>query len=616
MSEANRKRTKSNYFEQKSNNKPYVAKDKKTSVQKSTNADFKKEIKSEFKKIMNTDFKKEAKSDFQKNNKPEFKRGTRTENQRDKKPEYQRDTRTENQRDKKPEYQRDTRTENQRDKKPEYQRGTRTENQRDKKPEYQRDTRTENQRDKKPEYQRGTRTENQRDKKPEYQSGTRTENSRNRKPEFRQDKKFDDSNMKIYDKSSRPNETGRDKTQSDKTEKDNNRKSMIHKGSHSYTNGTCTYSRECGGCNILAQSYEAELKDKQKIVESLLKGYCKVESIIGMKQPNHYRNKVHVVFDHDRKGNPISGVYEEGTHRVVAIDSCMIHNQKADEIIASIRGMLKSFKIKTFDENTGYGLIRHVMIRTGLASGEIMVVLVLASPILPSKSNLVKALLKLHPEITTIVINVNDKKTSMVLGDKENVIYGKGYIEDSLCGKVFRISPKSFYQVNPEQAEVIFRKAIEMAELKGTETVVDAYSGIGTIGIIASDRVKKVIGVELNKDAVKDAVFNAKRNEASNIEFYKNDAGDFMIQMAEVKESVDVVFMDPPRTGSNEKFMDALALLKPKKVVYISCNPITLERDLKYLTMKGYKAQKAVPVDMFPWTGHVETVVLLAKKVQ
>ncbi len=364
----------------------------------------------------------------------------------------------------------------------------------------------------------------------------------------------------------------------------------------------------------MQQSYEADLKDKQKMIEGLLKDYCKVEPIIGMEQPNYYRNKVNVIFDHDRKGNPISGVYEEGTHQVVAIENCLVHNQKADAIIASIRGMLKSFKIKTYDVDTDYGLLRHVLVRTGFKSGEIMVVLVISSPILPSKNNFVKALREQHPEISTIVVNVNDKKTSTVLGNKEQVIYGKGFIEDTLCEKVFRISPKSFYQVNPAQAEVIYNKAIEMAGFKGNETVVDAYCGIGTIGLIASDHVAKVIGVEINKDAVHDATINAKHNNATNIEFYKNDAGEFMSQMAEQKEVVDVVFMDPPRTGSNEQFMDALALLKPKKVIYISCNPINLERDLQYITKKGYKVEKAVPVDMFPWTGHVETVVLMSRK--
>jgi 23S rRNA (uracil1939-C5)-methyltransferase len=196
--------------------------------------------------------------------------------------------------------------------------------------------------------------------------------------------------------------------------------------------GSCPYIRQCGGCNILKQSYETELETKQKLVEGLISKFCKVEPIIGMKNPMNYRNKVHVVFDHDKKGNPISGVYEEGSHRVVAVDQCCIHNKKADEIIASIRGMLKSFKIKTYDEDSEFGLLRHVMVRVGYTSGEILVVLILASPIFPSKNNFVKALLKLHPEITSIVLNINDKRTSMVLGDKEHVLYGKGYIHDSL----------------------------------------------------------------------------------------------------------------------------------------------------------------------------------------
>lgn len=377
--------------------------------------------------------------------------------------------------------------------------------------------------------------------------------------------------------------------------------------------GGCPHLKECGSCNLMQTSYEKHLEEKQKQVTSLIGKFCKVEPIIGMKEPRHYRNKVHVVFDHDRKGNPISGIYEEGTHHVIPIDQCLIHNEKADEIINTIKGMLKSFKIRTYDEDTGYGLLRHVLIRTGFRSGEIMVVLVLSSPILPSKNNFVKALRKEHPEITTVVINVNDKKTSMVLGEKEHVIYGKGYIEDTLCDKIFRISPKSFYQVNPAQTEILYKKAIELAGFTGNETVIDAYCGIGTIGLIASDHVKRVIGVELNKDAVRDAVINAKRNGAKNVEFYNNDAGVFMTQVAEKNESIDFVFMDPPRSGSTEQFLDAIATLKPKKVVYISCNPVTLERDLSYLTKKGYKAKVAVPVDMFPWTEHVECVVLITK---
>lgn len=376
----------------------------------------------------------------------------------------------------------------------------------------------------------------------------------------------------------------------------------------------CPVSDKCGGCQLQHFSYEKQLMEKQEQVNALLEKFCKVENIIGMDNPYYYRNKVHAAFDTDKKGNVISGVYEAGSHRVVPIDSCLIEDQRADNIIVTIRGMLKSFKIRTYDEDKGIGLLRHVMVRTGHLSGEIMVVLVLASHIFPSKNNFVKALLKKHPEITTIVMNVNSKKTSMVLGEREQVIYGKGFIEDTLCGKVFRISPKSFYQINAVQTEVLYGKAIELADLKGKETIIDAYCGIGTIGIIASDNVKKVIGVELNRDAAKDAITNAKRNKVNNIYFYNQDAGDFMNQMAAEKQSVDVVFLDPPRSGSTEQFMDSMISISPKKVVYISCNPATLERDLSYLVKRGYQVKKAIPVDMFPGTEHVETVSLIVRK--
>lgn len=378
-------------------------------------------------------------------------------------------------------------------------------------------------------------------------------------------------------------------------------------------NTKCSVKSKCGGCQLLHLDYAKQLKEKQKKAEELLGQYGKVEPIIGMKNPDHYRNKVHAVFDHDGKGNAISGVYEAGTHNVIPIDSCIIENEKADEIIVSIRGLLKSFKIKTYDEDTGYGLLRHVLIRTGHKSGQIMVVLVLGSPIMPSKNNFVKALRKLHPEISTIIVNVNNKKTSMVLGDKEQVIYGKGYIEDTLCEKVFHISPKSFYQVNPVQTEVLYKKAIELGGLTGKETIIDAYCGIGTIGIIASDSAKKVIGVELNKDAVKDANSNAKRNLVTNIDFYNKDAGEFMSQMAAQEQKADVVFMDPPRAGSDEKFLTSLCTLAPERVVYISCNPVTLARDLEFLVKNGYKVKRMIPVDMFPYTEHVETCVLLTR---
>ena len=378
--------------------------------------------------------------------------------------------------------------------------------------------------------------------------------------------------------------------------------------------GRCRAFGECGGCQMLHLPYQEQLTLKEKETAKLLKPYVRLEGIIGMEQPERYRNKVNAAFTHDRQGKPLSGVYKEGTHYIIPIEECVLENEKADAIIASIRSLLPSFKIKTFDEDTGYGLLRHVMVRVAHATGQIMVVLVLGSPILPSKNNFVKALLKLHPDITTIVINVNEKKTSMVLGDNGQVIYGKGYIEDVLCGIHFKISPKSFYQVNSVQTEKLYHKAMEYAGLTGRETVLDTYCGIGTIGLIAAGKARNVIGVELNGDAVKDAVANARRNKIKNVDFYQMDAGEFMVQMAEQGERVDTVFMDPPRTGSDEVFLDALVKLAPDKVVYISCSPETLARDLEYMTKRGYRAVRGICVDMFPFCGHVETVVLLGNQ--
>lgn len=377
--------------------------------------------------------------------------------------------------------------------------------------------------------------------------------------------------------------------------------------------GRCRAFGECGGCQMLHLPYQEQLTFKEKETAKLLKPYVRLEGIIGMEQPERYRNKVNAAFTHDRQGKPLSGVYKEGTHYIIPIEECVLENEKADAIIASIRSLLPSFKIKTFDEDTGYGLLRHVMVRVAHATRQIMVVLVLGSPILPSKNNFVKALLKLHPDITTIVINVNEKKTSMVLGDNGQVIYGKGYIEDVLCGIHFKISPKSFYQVNSVQTEKLYHKAMEYAGLTGRETVLDTYCGIGTIGLIAAGKARNVIGVELNGDAVKDAVANARRNKIKNVDFYQMDAGEFMVQMAEQGERVDTVFMDPPRTGSDEVFLDALVKLAPDKVVYISCSPETLARDLEYMTKRGYRAARGICVDMFPFCGHVETCVLLSK---
>ena len=376
----------------------------------------------------------------------------------------------------------------------------------------------------------------------------------------------------------------------------------------------CPHFKKCGGCMYLDLSYEKQLEIKKKEVETLLKPYCRVHSIAGMKDLWHYRNKVHAVMARDKKGKIISGVYMEGTHRVLPVENCLIENEKADAIIGTIRKLLPSFKIKVYDEDTGYGFLRHVLVRTAHATGEIMVVLVTASPVFPSKNNFVRALRTKHPEITTIVQNINGRSTSMVLGEKEHVLYGPGFIIDELCGKRFRISSRSFYQVNPVQTEVLYQTALRAAGLTGKETVIDAYCGIGTIGIAAAGLAKEVIGVELNRDAVRDAVLNAKMNQVGNIRFYCNDAGRFMNQMASGNASADVVFMDPPRSGSTEEFIHSIALLGPKTVVYVSCNPETLVRDLAVFQKAGYRAKEAWAVDMFPWVPHCEVCVKLERK--
>lgn len=377
----------------------------------------------------------------------------------------------------------------------------------------------------------------------------------------------------------------------------------------------CPVYKKCGGCQLQNLSYPEQLKFKQNKVERLLKKFCKVEPIIGMENPYHYRNKVQAAFYTNKSGKIISGVYQSGTHHVVGIDSCRIEDVIADKIIVAVRKLLPSFKMTTYNEDTGKGFLRHILVKRGFATNQIMLVLVTGTPVFPSKNNFVKAILKQFPDITTIVQNVNNYNTNLVLGDNQKVLYGKGYIEDILCGCRFRISPKSFYQINPVQTEVLYNTAMEYAELKGNETVLDTYCGIGTIGIVAAKRgAGRVIGVELNGDAVRDAIVNARANNLKNIRFYKGDAGEFMYEASDEDEKPDVVFMDPPRAGSDTKFLDSLIKMSPKTVVYVSCNPETLARDLDYVTKNSdYKIRKIQPVDMFPHTAHVETVCLLSK---
>ena len=377
----------------------------------------------------------------------------------------------------------------------------------------------------------------------------------------------------------------------------------------------CPVADRCGGCTLSHIPYPEQLRRKQQQVEKLLCGLCPVEPILGMADPMHYRSKVHAVISTDRNKNPISGVYARGTHHVVPVKHCLIEDERADAIIQTIVGMLPRYKLRIYNENTHRGFLRHVMVRTGQATGQVMVVLVATAAEFPGGKAFVAELLERHPEITTVVLNINQRETSMVLGARDVTLFGPGYLEDELCGKRFRISPQSFYQVNARQTEVLYRTAIEYAGLTGQETLLDAYCGTGTIGLCASDGVKQLIGVELNADAVRDAKENARLNNVRNAKFFCDDAGRFMVKMAREGLPLDVLMMDPPRSGSDERFLSSVLTLKPKTIVYVSCNPETLARDAKFLVKDGaYQAVRAVPVDMFPNTEHVETVMLFHRR--
>lgn len=375
----------------------------------------------------------------------------------------------------------------------------------------------------------------------------------------------------------------------------------------------CKVYKRCSGCQLTNMDYGEQLAYKQRQLNSLLEEFGSVEKIVSMENPYHYRNKAQAAFYFDFKHRRCaSGIYQGTTKRIVPVESCQLEDEESDEIIQTVRALADSFKLKPYDMRYECGFLRSVLIRKGFATGEIMVVIVSFTPVFPSKKAFVKELLKKHPNITTVVHNVNDTQTNLMLGERSYVLYGKGYIEDILCGCRFRISPASFYQINPVQCEKLYNTALDFAQLTGNETVFDSYCGTGTIGIIASKSAKRVIGAEINRSAINDAVENAKLNGAKNVFFECADAGEFIKRTS---ERFDVVIMDPPRAGSTKKFMSAVCKNEPKKIIYISCNPVTLARDLKFLTNNGYAATKIQPFDMFPHTKHIETAVCLENKI-
>ena len=374
----------------------------------------------------------------------------------------------------------------------------------------------------------------------------------------------------------------------------------------------CPHSKKCSGCQLQNLTYEEQLRLKQVKLIAQLGRYGHVDEIVPMENPYHYRNKTQAAFGM-RDGKVISGVYQSATGRIVPVDSCLLEDEKSDEIVVTIRNMCRGFKVQPFDLRTGRGFLRHVMVRRGFLTNEIMVVLVTAPGAFPSKRSFVNELVRRHPEITTVVWNINASETALMLGSKSETLYGEGSIKETLCGLSFRISPRSFYQVNPVQTEVMYGKAREFASLSGKERVLDAYCGTGTIGLSMAKCAREIVGVEVNRDAVKDAKENAVRNGVTNAKFFAGDAGEFMEECTRKGEKFDVVVTDPPRAGCSKKFLQSLLTLAPKRVVYVSCNPETLARDLYTLTRGGYRVKKIQPVDMFPMTGHVESVVSLTR---
>ena len=424
----------------------------------------------------------------------------------------------------------------------------------------------------------------------------------------------------------------------------------------------CPVDARCGGCKNLCVPYTKQLIDKQLRIERLFAPLAPdgtISLIKGMKDPYHYRNKVISPFapgkklpprgqdrkaidPHNRKTADVrgakggkgkrsqvryeilTGMYAAGSHELVPTDKCLIENETAKKVVLAVRDIMRKHDVAPYREDTGTGFMRHVVVRVGHTSGEVLVTLVTNSDDFPSSKSFCRELIRLCPAVTTVVQNVNERQTNVILGDKERVLYGPGFILDELCGLSFRISSKSFYQVNATQTEVLYRAAMDLAGFDGTQVAIDAYCGTGTIGLVAAKSgAARVIGVDSVESAIRDARTNARHNGVENAEFVAGDATDFMCALAKEgvlgAESPEegaqagglVVLMDPPRAGSTEEFLRAAAALAPERIVYISCNPETQARDVEFLDSIGYAVVAVQPVDMFPHTDHIECIVAL-----
>lgn len=411
----------------------------------------------------------------------------------------------------------------------------------------------------------------------------------------------------------------------------------------------CPVSKRCGACQLLHIPYETQLTNKQREIEELFAPFMEKDTLInpiaGMDNPFHYRNKVTSPYAPGKKRGTSGskhgqgrrsgskgarapreircGMYAGGSHHIIENDTCLIENQSAKQVVLAIRSLMQRYGIEPYDEDSGQGFIRHVVVRISHQRNEMLVTLVTNGEKFVGAKNFSRELVKRCPQITTIVQNVNTRKTNVIMGDaKEHVLYGPGFILDTLCDLSFRISSRSFYQVNADQTEVLYRRAIEMAHLTGSETVLDAYCGTGTIGLVAARglsgedeaHAKFVVGVDNVASAINDARNNARHNGIDNAEFFTGDAGEFMVDMSASDRSLDVVLMDPPRSGASEAFLRATCTLLPRRIVYVSCNPTTQVRDVEFLAENGYSVCEIQAVDMFPHTNHIESIVALSRR--
>ena len=379
----------------------------------------------------------------------------------------------------------------------------------------------------------------------------------------------------------------------------------------------CEVSSQCGGCAYRHISYEAELREKKQAVTDVMRRIggldFEAKEILHIDSPSRYRNKAQIPVALDKVGNITVGFYSKRSHRVIGSEDCLLQMPQFKNIVAVIKKYIAENPVTVYDEAVGKGLIRHIYLRRGRATGEIMVCLVINGDSIPKKEHLINALTDCDENIKSIILNINKKDTNVVLGDRCITLFGRDYIEDELCGLRFRISPLSFYQVNPEGTEMLYSKAREYAGLSGKETLLDLYCGAGTIGLTMAKNAKQIIGVEVIPEAIENAKENAEINGISNARFICDDASGAAKTLFKEGIRPDVVVLDPPRKGCSRDVLETVADMKPDRVVYVSCDPATLARDCKIFSELGYAVKEYTAVDMFPRTTHVETVALLCR---